>query len=72
MSKDPIDGSGSELTFAPKELNLDDLYQTDASNGKTQAEQKKRTFSPLLFIIFISALVVITGLSIFFIKKNRS
>ncbi len=72
MSKDPIDGSGSELTFAPKELNLDDLYQTDASNEKVQTEQKKRTFSPLIFIIFISALVVITGLSIFFIKKNRS
>ena len=72
MSKDPVEGAGSDLTFAPAQLDLDDLYQSDKSSAMASPKQEKKRINPLLIIILISALVIIVGTSILIIRKKKS
>lgn len=72
LSKDPIEGAGSDLSFAPNELNLDDLYQADKKEPVVVEAQKKRALSPLLIILLISGFILITGIIIFLKRIKNS
>ncbi len=72
LSKDPIEGAGSDLSFAPNELNLDDLYQADKNEPGVIEVQKKRAPGPLLIILLISGLILITGMIIFLRRIKNS